>query len=432
MKPIRILLPSILAFSFCPLALTAGTWSFTNLTGDDLETGIDPSKQYTHLIDFGADATAANINGVQFTSKAAAGPNYNLTFGGGVFQNNAEGRFAGTGLGDLFTDFYYGGIGEGDKAGIQRLVLRGLREAHVYRLSFFVSGWGNPPQDITASDDPSAPPVRIARDGTRWISVLDPENPTYEGTGAGNPGAMISYEYVAPADGTLTLTMDSTQDGDTFHFYGLVNELVSIPGDSDADGIPDIYEQANGLNPAVNDSQLDLDNDGLKNIDEYTLATKANDPDSDADGLKDGVENNTGTWESASKTGTDPLNPDSDGDGLKDGAESNSGVFVDATNPGSSPLIADTDGDGFRDGFETARGFNPLSSASTPESALQIRTAVEFRFNAANGVSYRIEGSADLIQWSTIEANINGAGGMITRFYSTEGTPIRFYRWARN
>jgi len=408
----------------------AGTWTFTPLTGDDAETGIDPSKKYTHLVDFGADAEATTINGVKFTDKKASGANYTLVMGGGSFVNNGEGSFAGTGLGDLFTDFFYGGVSEAGKSGIQKLTLTGLREAHTYRLSFFVSGWGNPAQDITVSDAPNAPVPRIARDGTRWIP--DPANPEYEPTGAGSPGAMISYEYVASADGTLVMTMDSVQDGDTFHFYGFINELVGLPGDADGDGIPDIYERANGLNPNANDAALDLDNDGLTNLAEYTLGTKANNPDTDGDGLKDGVETNTGVYVSATNTGTNPLVADTDGDGLSDGIETNSGTFLNAGNPGSHPLKADSDGDGFSDGFEAQRGFNPNSAGTSPESELSIRTAIEFRFNAAAGVSYRIEGSADLQNWSTIEATINGAGGVVTRFYSTENNPVRYYRWARN
>jgi hypothetical protein len=104
---------------------------------------------------------------------------------------------------------------------------------------------------------------------------------------------------------------------------------------------------------------------------------------------------------------------------------------VDANNAGSSPLKADTDSDGFSDGVEALQGFNPNNAASTPESAMSILTAIEFRFNAAVGSRYRIEGSADLRSWTTIEENINGAGARVTRFYSTENTPIRFYRWAK-
>ena len=49
-------------------------------------------------------------------------------------------------------------------------------------------------------------------------------------------------------------------------------------------------------------------------------------PDSDGDGLKDSVETGTGTFVSASNTGTNPNSPDSDGDGVPDGLEVSSGT----------------------------------------------------------------------------------------------------------
>jgi len=422
MRKTLILNSLIAALALGTTPCVAGTWSFTTITADE-DTGIGPSKTYTHLVDFGTDAAAATINGVKFTSKGRTGPNYSIVMGGGNFVNNGPGSFAGTGLGDLFSDFFYAS----DAKGFQTLTLTGLREAHRYMLSFFVSGWGNAAADIVASDA-SGVTTRIARDGTRWGT--DPNN--LESTGAGSPGALISYEYVAPANGTLVLTFDAVSDGDTFHHYGFMNELIGIPGDTDGDGIPDIYETANGLNPAVKDANLDLDNDGLKNIDEYLLGTKANNPDTDGDGLKDGVETVTGKFVSASDTGTNPLVADTDGDGLKDGVETNTSKLVDATNTGTSPLKADSDGDGFDDGVEIQQGFDPNVASSTPESVSSIRTAVELRFNAAKGVSYRIESSPDLKTWTTIEATITGAGARVTRFYSTESDPARFYRAKRN
>lgn len=422
-------LSSILTLGVLPLSAVAGTFSFTPLTqgNGDADTGLDPSKIYTHLVDFGDDPAAATINGVQFTQKGATGPNYTLVYGGGSFKNNTNQDHKG-GLGDLLSDFFFGGVTEGDKGGIQRLTLTGLREAHTYRLSLIVAGWGERAQDWYVSDAPAGSPIpRIARNGAQWTE--DNNNPL-ESTGTGYSN-LINYEYVAPSDGTLVITLDSVSDGDTMHFYGFFNEQIALPKDTDGDGMPDVWESKNGLNPNVNDANGDPDNDGLKNIDEYKAGTAANNADTDGDGLKDGVETNTKTWVSASNTGTDPLNADSDGDGLKDGVETNTGTFVDANNTGSNPLKADTDSDGFSDGVEVQQTFNPNNATSTPESAITIRTAVEFRFNAASGSRYRIEGSADLQSWTTIEENINGAGARITRFYSTENTPIRFYRWVR-
>ena len=119
-------------------------------------------------------------------------------------------------------------------------------------------------------------------------------------------------------------------------------------------------------------------------------------------------------------TGTSPTNPDTDGDGLSDGQEVNTYH--------SNPNVKDTDSDGFEDGFEVATGFSPTDAASKPDAWSSIRTAAEYRFGAENGVSYRIEASPDLTNWATIETNIIGTGGVITRFYSIEGQPKRFFR----
>lgn len=147
-------------------------------------------------------------------------------------------------------------------------------------------------------------------------------------------------------------------------------------------------------------------------------------PDSDGDGLPDVYETGTGVYVSPTDTGTDPRVADTDSDGLNDGAE----VLIH----GSNPLLADTDGDGFTDGFEVSTGFDPSSNLSVPESLSFIHTAVEFRFSAALGVSYRIEASTDLSEWHTIETDILGEGGLITRFYSTQSSPNRHFRTRRN
>jgi hypothetical protein len=51
---------------------------------------------------------------------------------------------------------------------------------------------------------------------------------------------------------------------------------------------------------------------------------------------------------------------------------------------------------------------------------------------AEEGVSYRIEASQDLDSWETIESPIVGQGGTVTRFYSTENLPKRYFRVRRN
>ncbi len=115
---------------------------------------------------------------------------------------------------------------------------------------------------------------------------------------------------------------------------------------------------------------------------------------------------------------------DDDGDGLTNYQE----IVIYQSNP----QVKDTDGDGFEDGFEVITGFNPALATSTPDAQSSIRTAVEFRFNAANGVDYRIEDSTDLIQWDTVEPSIIGQSAVVTRFYSIENQPHRYFRVKRN
>jgi hypothetical protein len=98
----------------------------------------------------------------------------------------------------------------------------------------------------------------------------------------------------------------------------------------------------------------------------------------------------------------------------------------------SNPALKDSDGDLFDDLFEVNTGFDPALASSTPDALSTIRTAVEFRFNAANGISYRIEASTDLSEWNTIETNIIGQSAVVTRFYSTENMPRRYFRVRRN
>ena len=64
--------------------------------------------------------------------------------------------------------------------------------------------------------------------------------------------------------------------------------------DTDNDNMPDPWEEKCGLNTNADDSQADLDEDGLPNIDEWIHGTTACDPDTDDGGEEDGSEVNGG------------------------------------------------------------------------------------------------------------------------------------------
>ncbi len=138
--------------------------------------------------------------------------------------------------------------------------------------------------------------------------------------------------------------------------------------DQDGDGLTDDEEAAIGTNPLDPDTDDDGLQDGVETntgvwVSASNTGTNPLDPDTDDDGLQDGVETNTGVWVSASNTGTNPLNPDTDSDGLQDGVETNTGVWVSAANTGTNPLDPDTDGGGVPDGVEVDRGMNPNDKA---------------------------------------------------------------------
>ena len=100
---------------------------------------------------------------------------------------------------------------------------------------------------------------------------------------------------------------------------------VNVNGDADNDGLPNDFEQQNGLNPNDPiDAQEDQDGDGLTAIEEYNA-------------------------------GTELRNSDTDGDGLSDGDE----VLAGADGYISNPLLIDTDGDGLNDFLEVSLASNP-------------------------------------------------------------------------
>ncbi|MHA2243950.1 MAG: WD40 repeat domain-containing protein [Candidatus Hodarchaeales archaeon] len=113
--------------------------------------------------------------------------------------------------------------------------------------------------------------------------------------------------------GTNPLSNDSDNDGlpDGWEYLGGLDPTDNLDFESDYDGdmLPAWWEFLMGLKSRFNDAKEDPDGDGLTNLLEYYIGTKANERDSDLDGIPDG-------WEYDNQlNATDPSDATRDYDG---------------------------------------------------------------------------------------------------------------------
>ncbi|MFP6873228.1 MAG: LamG-like jellyroll fold domain-containing protein [Verrucomicrobiales bacterium] len=256
-------------------------------------------------------------------------------------------------------------------------------------------------------------PARTLIDSRSMTSFSSGDNPA-----AGEPissldstfTAVINSDGVTPVEITYqTFEGDNGAGGTlvTESFLG-INGFDLVPtDDQDGDGIPDDYEDANGLDKTSDDADLDLDGDSLTNLTEFNLGTRPDAADTDADGANDGAEVNAGS---------DPFVQDTDGDGLLDGAE---------LAAGSNPNSSDTDGDGSLDGddpdptdparptaAETLLAYWPLDTtdgATTPDlgpygyhMTLTNMSAANFISDAGRDVASFNNGAQTLLSYTAV------------------------------
>jgi hypothetical protein len=81
---------------------------------------------------------------------------------------------------------------------------------------------------------------------------------------------------LAAGDGTKTV-YTKFKDSNGNWMTAPVSDTINLVLDSDSDGIPDVWENTNGLNPSnASDAGLDTDGDGYNNLEEYVNNTNPN------------------------------------------------------------------------------------------------------------------------------------------------------------
>ena len=252
-------------------------------------------------------------------------------------------------------------------------------------------------------------------------AVLDPGSYTIVATGYGaseknyNRGIGPSEEFSTnDLEGIITFvggsrwgdagTFPGNVDGGPEQRYGAGSFKV-IVDDEDGDGIPDAWEEANGLDPEMaEDAEDDPDNDGLSNLTEFETGLNPKVADTDDDGVQDGTEIDNET---------DPLKPDTDDDGLSDGEE---------VTLGTDPLNPDTDEDGHKDGKEVAKGTDPKDANSSPSSQFSGELAYKIEqgtignqnYTGALGLDFIVEETLRVLELGAFDSGADGLNRPIT------------------
>lgn len=141
------------------------------------------------------------------------------------------------------------------------------------------------PDNHRVSTRYSAPPVSTTAAQQAFEDVLAGSGAIHglncDGTWFDRPDAVDVRIVESVRNGTRGHGIPRDQ---TNQQLGLISDPADVGGwpqldpgtpcsDSDNDGMPDTWEQANGLNPSVDDSAQDIDGDGYTNLEEYLNGT---------------------------------------------------------------------------------------------------------------------------------------------------------------
>jgi hypothetical protein len=175
----------------------------------------------------------------------------------------------------------------------------------------------------------------------------------------GNPptSASIVWEHTLPAYTSFIGDADRQPGGTTLITVGSAGMIIEVDNAGNElwrlempSGTPSwLIPRAERIPALIVDVDGDVDGDGIPNL--IDLCADVADPsqlDSDGDGL------------------SDPCDTNDDNDWLLDVYETNTGIFVDETNTGSNPLDPDSNDNGISDGLEVSLGNDPNPPPNPP------------------------------------------------------------------
>ncbi|MBN1539473.1 MAG: hypothetical protein JW939_04955 [Candidatus Thermoplasmatota archaeon] len=148
-------------------------------------------------------------------------------------------------------------------------------------------------EDITAyvGDE-----IEITLDADDNIGIV-----SYIWTGSPVDDSGASLSGTMEEAGVFSIQVEIKDRGGNSNQTSFTLTVLPQDHDEDEDGIPDLVEIENGLDPNDgSDASLDMDGDGLSNREEFEHGTEMDNADTDGDGFADGYE---------VRNGFDPLDP---------------------------------------------------------------------------------------------------------------------------
>ena len=211
-------------------------------------------------------------------------------------------------------------------------------------------------------------------------------------------------DYLADADGDNVIDyLEEVSGTDKFN------------SDTDGDGLSDYDEivltktdptKYDSVTNGVSDADIDLDEDGLLNLEEIRMETDPIKTDTDEDGLTD--------YDEVKLYGTEPIKKDADEDGIEDGDE----IVL-----GLNPTKMDSDEDGVLDGDEyfeqtvdTSRISNDLleNNCAVPSVTVSAKGNVNSSIYISEYTGY-LKGDESFYVGKVVEIeNVEMNGGTIT------------------